>query len=167
MFGTLRLLRRGAVDLADEFLQPADRSRDGLASLGLLARGRGDLFSHLRRFRRRLENVVQRSACFMRERDAIRDELRAGGHRTQRVADFVLHRADEIRNFARRRRGPLRQIANLRGDHGKAFAMLAGGCGEDGGVQRQKVCLLGDVFDDIEDLANGRGAFAEARDDGV
>ena len=45
--------------------------------------------------------------------------------------------------------------------------MLAGLRGEDRGIQREQIGLLGDVFDDIEDPADRGRALAETRDDGV
>ena len=79
------------------------------------------------------------------------------------LLDFFLHGADEVRDVARRRRGALGQLADLRGDDGEALAVLARLRREDRGVEREEVRLLGDVFDDVEDLADGDGALAEAR----
>ncbi len=45
--------------------------------------------------------------------------------------------------------------------------MLAGLCRQDGRVESQQVRLFGDVFDDIEDLADGDRALAEAGNDRV
>ena len=46
----------------------------------------------------------------------------------------------------------------------KRAALLAGGRGLDGGVQRQQVGLLGDVGDGGDDLADRLGLFAEGDD---
>ena len=63
-----------------------------------------------------------------------------------------LHGLDEIRDLARARAGALGQVLDLVGDDGEALALLAGLGGDDGGVEREQVRLLGDVVDDVDDL---------------
>ena len=59
------------------------------------------------------------------------------------------------------RAGALGEVLDLVGDDGEALAVLAGLRGDDGGVEREQVGLLGDVVDDVEDLADGLDARAE------
>src|SRR5947199_224369 len=80
---------------------------------------------------------------------------------------FVLHRADQVRDLARRCRGALGQVANFRGHDRKSLTVLARGRGKDRCIECEQIRLLGDVFDDIENLADGGGALAETRDDRV
>ncbi len=72
--------------------------------------------------------------------------------------DSALHRLDEVGDLARAGAGALGEILDLVGDDGEALAVLAGLRGDDGGVEREEVGLLGDVVDDVDDLADGLDA---------
>src|SRR5262249_39986759 len=63
--------------------------------------------------------------------------------------------------------GLLGQFLDLVGDHGKALAGLTGAGRFDGGVEGQKVRLLGDAGDDFDDVADLGAAVAELGDDGI
>ena len=72
---------------------------------------------------------------------------------------------DEVGDLLRARAGALGEILDLVGDDREALAVLAGLRGDDRGVEREQVRLLGDVVDDVHDLADGLDARAEVRDD--
>ena len=57
----------------------------------------------------------------------------------------------------------LRQLADFVGHHGETQAVLTGTGRFDRGVQRQQVGLLGQIVDDLDDLADVVGARAQAR----
>ncbi len=63
--------------------------------------------------------------------------------------------------------GLLGQLLDFRGHDGEALAGVAGAGGLDRGVQRQQVGLLGDVLDDLDDLADFGGGRAQFADLGV
>ena len=56
--------------------------------------------------------------------------------------------------------GLLGQLFDLAGDNGKTLAGVAGAGRLDRGVQRQKAGLLGNVLDDLDDLADFVGGIA-------
>src|SRR5207302_180712 len=60
--------------------------------------------------------------------------------------------------------GLLGQGADLVGDDGEAFALLAGPAGLDGGVERQQVGLVGQVVDRGDDLADLLALLGEGQD---
>src|SRR5207249_7530506 len=53
---------------------------------------------------------------------------------------------------------------SLRGDDGEAAAMLAGPRGLDGGVEREQVRLIGDLFDDGDAVGDHLHGLAGFRD---
>ncbi len=75
-----------------------------------------------------------------------------------------LHLGDLDRDLLGRFRGLGRQRLDLGRDHRKAAAGLAGARRLDGGVQRQQVGLLGDVGDQLDDVADAGGGFRQRRD---
>ncbi len=68
--------------------------------------------------------------------------------------DSSCTRLDEIGDLLGAGAGALGEVLDLVGDDGEALAVLAGLRGDDGGVEREQVGLLGDVVDDVEDLAD-------------
>ena len=79
------------------------------------------------------------------------------------VGRLLLHLADDLADLLRRLDRPLGELAHLVGDDREAAARLAGAGRLDRGVQREQVGLVGDLLDDLEDLADLLRALAEAR----
>ena len=61
---------------------------------------------------------------------------------------------EQFANFLRRHLAALGQLAYFGGHHGKAFAVLAGAGGLDGGVEREQIGLIGNVVDDADALGD-------------
>ena len=90
---------------------------------------------------------------------------RALVHVLDGLARFFLNALNQFGNFLGGLRGLFGQLADFVGDDRKAQAVLAGAGGFDGGVQGQQVGLLGEIVDDLDDLADIVGALAERADD--
>lgn len=69
----------------------------------------------------------------------------------------ALDLADSKSDFLGRFGGLIGEAFDLIGDHGEAFARLPSACGLDGGVQRQKIGLPGDVLNQLDDGADLSG----------
>ena len=160
-----RLLGRRRGDLLHRLGDAADGVGHLLAALGLLDGRARDGAHHVRALLRALEDLLQGALGLVRDLDAAVDVVRAALDGGDGVLALGLHRLDEIRDLARARAGALGQILDLVGDDGEALALLAGLRGDDGGVEREQVRLLGDVVDDVDDLADRLDARAEVRDD--
>src|SRR5699024_9231440 len=89
-----------------------------------------------------------------------------GVHAVDRVAGFGLDRLDGFGDFFGRLGGAVGEFSHFIGDHSKPAAMLAGAGRFDGGVERQKIGLIGDVVDDFDDLADLFTAIAQFLDTG-
>ena len=136
-----------------------------LTALRLLDRRARDGADHVGALLRALEDLLQRALGLVRDLDAAVDVVGAALDGRDRVLDLRLHRLDEVRDLARARAGALGEILDLVGDDREALALLARLRGDDGGVEREQVRLLGDVVDDVHDLADRLDARAEVRDD--
>ena len=69
--------------------------------------------------------------------------LDLAGHALHRLLRFADERFDASGGFL----GLVGQLADLRGHHGEAAALLAGAGRLDGGIQRQQLGLLGNLID--------------------
>ena len=108
-----------------------------------------------------LRQRLARGVGELRPFDHADGRLLHGGHRVLRVRLNRLHdRLDLLRRLA----GAFREPLHFLGDDGEAAARLAGGRRLDRGVQREHVRLLGDVRDQLDDLADLERRFAEALD---
>ncbi len=74
---------------------------------------------------------------------------------------------DVRRNLVGRLRGLARQRLHLAGNHRKATAGFTGARRLDGGVERQKIGLLGDRRDQLDDLADLLGSMRQLADAAV
>ncbi len=79
--------------------------------------------------------------------------------------DRLAHAGDHGGDLPRGARGALGQPADLIGHHAEGAPVLAGLRGDDGGVERQQLRLVGDLLDDVDDAADLRGAHAERVDE--
>ena len=78
-----------------------------------------------------------------------------------------LHVDDLLTDFVGRLRGLVGEALHFGGDHRKSAAGLAGACGLDGGVERQKVGLRGDGLDQVDDDADAGGVIRKALHGGI
>ena len=88
-------------------------------------------------------------------------------HGIDRAGGVALQRLDLLGDFFRRLLGLHRERLHLGGDHRKAAAGVAGAGGLDGGVEREQRGLARDLRDQIDDVADRVGGFAQAVDIGA
>lgn len=89
------------------------------------------------------------------------DGIADGADRGDRVLRGPLDRGDLGGDLLGRLRGLLRERLHLAGDDREAFAGFSRAGRLDGCVQREKIGLGGDAFDDGDDLADLAGACCE------
>ena len=82
-----------------------------------------------------------------------------GGH--DRRVRLVLDRGDDLADRIGRADGALGQLAHLARDDRESAAGIPRARRLDGGVEREQICLLGDVVDQLQDLADLLRAIAE------
>ena len=118
----------------------ADRGRDLLDGRSLLAAFLGDAVDQCRVG----ADTVQHGA-----------ELGRGiGHEARTAADFVGRLLDQRLDLARGLGGRLGETPHFHGDHRKALPGFTGARRFHRGVERQEVCLEGDVVDQPDDIAD-------------
>src|SRR6266436_3518767 len=93
-----------------------------------------------------------------------RDRQRNPLHGIDRARRVALQRVDPFGNLLGGVLGLHRQRLDLGGDHGKAAPGITRPRRLDGGVERQKRGLPGDLRDQIDDIADGSRRFAQATD---
>jgi hypothetical protein len=161
-----RLLGGGRRDLLHGLGDAADRVGDLLAALGLLDRGARDGADHGGALLRRLEDLLEGASPRPPRPSTPRSTVLAP-RSTATMAFFdsfwmvLMSSAISLRARAR----ALGEVLDLVGDDGEALAVLASLRGDDGGVQREQVRLLGDVVDDVRMSPMASMRRAEVRDD--
>ena len=70
---------------------------------------------------------------------------------SDRVLRDLLQRLDDAGDIGGRLRRPVREVANLLGDHGEPASGVAGSRRLNRGVQRQQIRPLGDQVDGVDD----------------
>ena len=113
---------------------------------------------------RDLLDLLERRARVLREQRPADDVGRAALHRHHGLVRIGLDRADEHLDLLRRARGTFGQLLDLVGDDGEPAAGLSGPRRLDRRVERQDVRLLGDLLDELDDVADLLRALAEALD---
>ena len=101
---------------------------------------------------------LPRSKPFLHHRGALL-------HILDGFAGFLLNALDQFGNFLGGLRGFFGELADFFGDDREAEAVFAGASGFDGGVESEKIGLLGEIVDHFDDLADIVGALAEHVDD--
>ncbi len=102
----------------------------------------------------RLDDAAEREAGRVGELDAL---LGLGGARLGRLHGgrrLLLDLTDHLADLLRRLHRALGELAHLVGHHREPAPGLAGARGLDGGVQGEEVGLVGDLLDDLQDLAD-------------
>src|SRR3954454_20441286 len=168
--GGARLLGRGG-DLLRGGRRLLGR-RDALAHVGLdllrarrdLLDRRGDLVDARAHVLHGLAEREERRAGLLDRRDAVLGLAGAVLDDVDGLGRLGLDLADERGDRAGGVLGLLRQLADLLGHDREAAALLAGTGGLDGRVQRQKVRLLRDAGDGLDDAADLRRLGAELAD---
>src|ERR1700722_305826 len=139
---------------------------DGLGGGGLLGGGSGDLGDH------RLHGLgapddagegVTGGSC---GRDAALDVTHAGLHGGDDFVGAVLDGADGGTDLFGGLAGTFGEAADLTGDDGKSAAVFSGSRGLDAGVEGEQAGLVGDIVDDLHDLAYGLAGVPELNDFG-
>src|SRR5690606_27516804 len=113
---------------------------------------------------RDLLDLVERGAGVLREERAADDVRRAALHRDDGLVRVRLDRAHEHLDLAGRRGRALSELLHLVRDAREAAAAFAGARGLDRRVQREDIRLLGDLLDELDDIADLLRALAEALD---
>src|SRR5690606_13378340 len=131
---------------------------------GLLPPRAREVLHEARDLMRDLLDLVERGARVLGEERAADDVRRAALHRDDGLVRVRLDRADEHLDLARRDRRALGELLHLVRDDREAAAAFARPRRLDRRVQREDVRLLGDFLDQLDDVADLLGAFAEALD---
>ena len=139
--------------------------RDLRRAVRLLVGGRADLLRELVDLGDHVRDLAQRAVQVAAQFQAFVDDGGALVHVVDGLAGFLLDALDQFGNFLGGLRRFLGQLADFVRHHRKAQAVFAGARRFDGGVQRQQVGLLGQVVDDLDDLADVVRALSERVDD--
>ena len=124
----------------------------------------GNRADQLGELARHAPDLVERAARGVGELRALDDADRRFLHRRHGVLRVRLNRLDDRVDLLRRLAGALREALHFLGHDGEAAAGLAGGRRLDRRVEREDVRLLGDVRDQLDDVADLERRFAEALD---
>ena len=95
------------------------------------------------------------------ELQAFVHDLGALVHVLDRFAGFLLDALDQLGNFFGRLRRFFRQLSDFVGNDGESQSVFSGARRFNRGIQRQQVGLLGEIVDDLDDLADVVGPLPE------
>src|SRR5262249_55729036 len=138
--------------------------RDGTGYARLLLRRARDVLHERGDLVRNLLDLVERGARVLGEQRAADDVRRAALHRHDGLVRVGLDRAHEHFDLLRRARRALGELLDLVRDDREAAARLPRGRSFDRRVEREGVRLLGDLLDELDDVADLLRALAEALD---
>jgi len=127
---------QGSVDVADQF---------------------GDTLSHL-------TQAGDRIACLAGEGDAAVDQFDATPDAGHDFTCRTLDGTDHLRDFSRRMRGPLRELAHFVGDDGKTAPGFTGTGGLDRGIECEQIGLVGNILDHRDDVRDFFAVVLQLRD---
>jgi hypothetical protein len=111
-----------------------------------------------------LLDLLQRRAGVFGQQRATYDVRGAALHRDDRLVGIRLNGAHQHFDLLGGVRSAFRQALHFIGHHGEAAARLAGHRCLNGGIERENVGLLGDVVDELDDVADFLRALAQALD---
>src|SRR3990172_9423396 len=150
----LRLFRRCPVDVLAHGGDILDGLEDEVRALCLLSTPSRDLLRDLGGRSSRSVYLCQDLLHFFHERYAFVRYLRALKHRINGLLRFIPGGVDEVGDLFCRTDRALREPADLLSYHREALAVFARLCRQDRGVEREKLCLVGDIIDDLHDLSD-------------
>ncbi len=135
------------LDRGIDFLGDLGQAIGGLGDLrgsAGLFRGSGtDLLRELVNFGHDVGNLFERKAQVLVEEQAFLNHRGALFHVFDSFARFLLNALDKFGNLLGGLRGFFRELADFFRDDGEAETMLASASGFDGGVESEKIGLLG------------------------
>src|SRR5450755_3830906 len=130
----------------------------------LLLRLRGNAPDQLGQIARDLANFVQRLPCRVRQLGSLDHPDGAFFHGRDGVLGVGLNGLHDGLDLLSRFARALRQPLHFFRDHRESASCFTCRCGLDGGIEREHVGLLGNVRDQLYDLADFQRRFAEALD---